>query len=208
MLSVKNSVLGVAAASFLATGVTVSAADTNYGTRVPSSEEIINALLPQPRVVEATTRAIKFKVKEEKPALTENRGSKSQQLHNKRVAEQTTQVAVSLQVQFEFDSDQLTEQALKQMHPLGLALQSEQLAGITFSVEGHTDAIGTESYNQSLSERRANSIKRHLVSNYEIDIASLRTIGLGESMLLLPDNPSDAANRRVRIVSLDEIAFR
>lgn len=189
------------------TGLTVSAAETNYGSRVPSSDEIINALLPQPPAREATTRGIKFKAKSEKPEKMEQQNSKAPS-RNRQVPVRVTKTAVSLQIQFEFDSDQLTEQALQQLHPLGIALQSEQLSGISFGVEGHTDAIGTESYNQSLSERRASSIKRYLVVNYQIAMARLQTIGLGESELLLPNRPSDPANRRVRIVTLNQIASR
>ncbi|MGC8030408.1 OmpA family protein, partial [Salmonella enterica] len=46
---------------------------------------------------------------------------------------------------------------------LGRALTSPELKGSTFVVAGHTDAAGGDSYNQDLSERRADSIKRYLV---------------------------------------------
>lgn len=63
-------------------------------------------------------------------------------------------------------------------------------------VEGHTDAAGSESYNQQLSERRAVAVKNTLVQR-GVDPARIQTIGYGESM---PISSSAALNRRVNIV--------
>ena len=49
---------------------------------------------------------------------------------------------------------------------LGKALSNSSLKGSTFVVAGHTDAIGGESYNQDLSERRADTIKKYLTEKY------------------------------------------
>ena len=46
-------------------------------------------------------------------------------------------------------------------------------------VTGHTDRIGTEAYNQKLSERRADAVRDYLVSK-GVDKAKIETIGLGE----------------------------
>ena len=65
---------------------------------------------------------------------------------------------------------------------LGKALsQMPSLKGSTFVVAGHTDAVGSEPYNQELSERRADTIKRFLTEKYGIDGADLVTVGYGES---------------------------
>lgn len=69
-----------------------------------------------------------------------------------------------------------------------------------FSIEGHTDSVGSKSLNQGLSERRANAVKDYLVSN-GIDSARLTAYGFGE------DYPIDsnatragrANNRRVEV---------
>ena len=55
------------------------------------------------------------------------------------------------------------------MQALGRALTNPDLKGSTFVVAGHTDAAGGEAYNQDLSERRADSIKRYLVDKYGIN---------------------------------------
>lgn len=67
-------------------------------------------------------------------------------------------------------------------------------------VAGHTDSTGSESYNQSLSERRAGSVSQYLQSQ-SIGMQRMITIGLGESMPVA-DNTTNAgrqANRRVEI---------
>jgi hypothetical protein len=51
---------------------------------------------------------------------------------------------------------------------LGKALSDPNLKGSTFVVAGHTDAVGSEIYNQDLSERRTDSIKRYLVDKFGI----------------------------------------
>lgn len=71
-------------------------------------------------------------------------------------------------------------------------------------IEGHTDSIGTEAYNQKLSEKRAESVKKYLVSK-GVPAAQLKTVGFGESRPIAPnkkpdgkDNPEGRAmNRRV-----------
>jgi OOP family OmpA-OmpF porin len=73
-------------------------------------------------------------------------------------------------------------------------------------VEGHTDAIGSDSYNQGLSERRANAVKQYLVSN-GIAESRLETVGKGEREPVAPnttpegqDDPEGRAmNRRVEL---------
>ena len=48
-------------------------------------------------------------------------------------------------------------------------------------IEGHTDRLGSQQYNQKLSERRAESIKRYLVSR-GVDAAKVETLGMGKTV--------------------------
>lgn len=66
----------------------------------------------------------------------------------------------------------------------------------TIRVEGHTDAQGSEAYNQGLSERRALAVKNALVQR-GVDSGRIQTVGFGESQ---PISSNDAMNRRVDIV--------
>jgi len=70
-------------------------------------------------------------------------------------------------------------------------------------VAGHTDAVGTEQYNQGLSERRADTIKRYLTEKYGINGSDLVTVGYGESKPKDAKAPEDPTNRRVQVVNME-----
>jgi len=176
--------------------VVANSEEINFGTRVPTTLELINTLSPKKPGEEIKYRGIEIK---------KDKSQDAAQAVATQPAPDTTQSAnaASMQILFAFDSYELTSQAIEQLHPLGMALQSTELTGLSFLVEGHTDAVGTDAYNMTLSEKRAMSIKNHLVRNYEIPSEYLEAVGMGESKLLTPDQPNDGTNRRVRIVGND-----
>ena len=66
-------------------------------------------------------------------------------------------------------------------------------------LEGHTDSVGTDAYNQRLSERRANAVREVLVNQYGVEAGRVDAVGYGESRPVA-DNATDAGraiNRRV-----------
>jgi outer membrane protein OmpA-like peptidoglycan-associated protein len=69
-----------------------------------------------------------------------------------------------------------------------------------FTVEGHTDSVGSEKLNQSLSEKRANSVRDFLVQE-GIGAARLTAIGYGEAKPIASNNTraGRTQNRRVEI---------
>ncbi len=73
------------------------------------------------------------------------------------------------------------------------------------SIEGHTDSRGGDAYNQRLSEKRANSVREHLINRHGIDSERLQSIGYGETKPIASNRTARGreANRRVefRIVS-------
>ena len=109
---------------------------------------------------------------------------------------------VQFKVQFAFGSAELTDEARSVLNELGTALNSEQLTPFRFRITGHTDAIGENRFNLSLSEQRARAVERYLSANFGISQSRLESVGLGESMLLVPDNPAADANRRVEIMNV------
>ena len=90
------------------------------------------------------------------------------------------------------------------LKPLGEALKDPRLAKARFLIGGHTDAKGSDDYNQNLSERRARSVQTHLVATFGIDPARVRPMGFGERSLADAAQPEDGVNRRVEIVNLGE----
>ena len=110
---------------------------------------------------------------------------------------------IDLTIYFAFDSDRIEPQAAETLDRLGRALGNPDLRGRGFGIFGHTDAVGSAQYNQALSERRAEAVRRYLVANFRIDADSLLPVGFGFERLKNAQNPRADENRRVQIVNLE-----
>jgi len=113
---------------------------------------------------------------------------------------------IDLEINFDYNSAEISAKSLPSVEALGRALTNNDLKGATFVVAGHTDAAGTEIYNQDLSERRADSIKRYLVDKYGINGTDLVAVGYGKSKLKDPSQPLAEVNRRVQVVNMENKA--
>jgi outer membrane protein OmpA-like peptidoglycan-associated protein len=105
--------------------------------------------------------------------------------------------ALALPVQFKFDSAEILPSAREQLDALaaGIRMLPPQRPVV---IEGHTDAAGSDEYNEGLSARRANAVKRYLVAQHGIEADRLRAVGLGEYATLPGRDPHAAENRRVQ----------
>ena len=110
---------------------------------------------------------------------------------------------IDLEITFDYNSADVSAKSLPSVQALGKALTNPDLKGSTFIVAGHTDATGTEVYNQELSERRADSIKKYLTDKFGISGSDLVTVGYGKSKLKDPNEPMAEANRRVQVVNME-----
>ena len=115
----------------------------------------------------------------------------------------TDRPKIDLEITFDYNSADISTTSLASVQALGKALSTPNLKGSTFVVAGHTDAVGGEEYNQGLSERRADTIKRYLTEKYGVASADLVTVGYGKSKPNDPSAPTDAINRRVQVVNMD-----
>jgi outer membrane protein OmpA-like peptidoglycan-associated protein len=113
---------------------------------------------------------------------------------------------IDLEINFDYNSADISAKSLPSVQALGRALSNPDLKGSTFVVAGHTDAAGGESYNQDLSERRADSIKHYLVDKFGIAGTDLVTVGYGKTKLKDPANPLAEVNRRVQVVNMENKA--
>ncbi|WP_044552872.1 OmpA family protein [Azospirillum lipoferum] len=109
---------------------------------------------------------------------------------------------ISFQVEFAFNSAELTPKAAGILDELGRALTSPDLAAYRFQLTGHTDGVGNPDYNLALSKRRAASVRDYLTRRFGVSSGRLVAIGRGSQQLLDPANPASDANRRVEIVNL------
>ncbi len=102
---------------------------------------------------------------------------------------------------FEFDSARLTADGRDVLDSLGGALASKELADVgRVTLEGHTDAKGSDAYNDSLSLLRAQSARQYLIQKHRIAPGKVAAVGKGKAELADPRDPFGAANRRVRVV--------
>ncbi len=108
-----------------------------------------------------------------------------------------TPTALSLPVQFAFDSADILPAARAQLDALaeGIRRLAPSRAVV---IEGHTDATGPAEYNEDLSLRRAQAVQHYLVASQGIAPDRLHAIGLGEFGLLPGAQPTAAVNRRVQ----------
>jgi len=109
---------------------------------------------------------------------------------------------IDLEINFDYNSADISNKSMPSVQALGKALTNPDLKGSTFVVAGYTDAAGSEAYNQDLSERRADAIKRYLTDKFGIAGSDLVTVGYGKTKLKDPSNPMAEANRRVQVVNL------
>jgi outer membrane protein OmpA-like peptidoglycan-associated protein len=108
---------------------------------------------------------------------------------------------IDLNIPFEVNSAQLQPQAAAQLEQLGAALKSASLGRSRFQIGGHTDSSGDPDYNRRLSERRADTVRKYLIS-HGVDAARLEATGFGKDRPLTPEDPTNAVNRRVEIRNL------
>ncbi len=195
--------IALAAALPMTAGLAV-AADNNV-----SADQILEALQPKPltRSLSAAPQ-VDPSVKAREISFVDglrNRKTRSLSLgEREQIAEiASTKPKIDLNIQFDYNSAEISKASLASVQELGKALSNPSLKGSTFVVAGHTDAIGGEAYNQELSERRADTIKRYLSEKYGINGTDLITVGYGKTKPVDPNAPMDPINRRVQVVNMD-----
>src|SRR3954464_2150693 len=110
-----------------------------------------------------------------------------------------TKPKIDLEIRFDYNSADISKSSVQAVQELGKALSDASLKGSTFVVAGHTDAVGGEAYNQDLSERRADTIKKYLTEKYGLNGSDLVTVGYGKTKPKDANAPMDPANRRVQV---------
>lgn len=119
------------------------------------------------------------------------------------VAADATPRKLSMQLQFGFDSAELTDGARARLDAVGSALQSPDLLSGKFIISGHTDATGRYDYNLGLSKRRAEAVKNYLMAKHNVDPGRIVPVGKASDDLLDAADPTSPANRRVQLEALN-----
>ena len=105
--------------------------------------------------------------------------------------------SIALPVQFAFDSADILPRARTQLDAVAQGIKMLP-ASHSVLIEGHTDALGTHQYNLQLSRKRAEAVKRYLVSEHGLDAQRLKTVGFGEDRPMDGADASKPENRRVQ----------
>jgi outer membrane protein OmpA-like peptidoglycan-associated protein len=174
-----------------------------------SADQILSALKPKPltRGLSTGTQVDTATQAKEVGFVNTLRNRKTRSLslgERQEIAEiAATKPKIDLEIRFDYNSADIAKDSVSSVQELGKALSNASLKGSTFVVAGHTDAMGGEAYNQDLSERRADTIKKYLTDKYGIVGANLVTVGYGKTQPTDPKAPMDPANRRVQVVNMD-----
>lgn len=173
----------------------------------PTEDQILKALTPK-RLTRSlsTTPADAAKAAEETKFVNQIRNRTTRSLSSGE-REQIATIAqekpsIDLEITFDYNSANISQKALPAVTALGKALTNPELKGTTFVLAGHTDATGGDTYNQDLSERRADSLKKYLMEKYGLAAADLVTVGYGKTKLKNSGIPAAEENRRVQVVNM------
>jgi len=103
-------------------------------------------------------------------------------------------------VNFAFDSAEIDAPSSVVLD--AAADQLNECKNVAVRVEGHTDSIGTDAYNQGLSDRRAEGVEGHLVGR-GVSASRLTAVGYGESQPIASNETEEgrSLNRRVELKS-------
>lgn len=103
---------------------------------------------------------------------------------------------------FDTGSDRIRPESTPTLEQMGDMMTSH--SDLRIAIVGHTDSMGDDASNQSLSERRAASVRRYLVETYGIDQSRLEDRGRGETEAVADNDTPEGRqqNRRVELIKL------
>ncbi len=109
-------------------------------------------------------------------------------------------LGVNIRIEFAFDSAALDEVQKPKLAKLCNVMKAADIN--LFRIIGHTDASGSDDYNERLSRLRAEEVQRFFITDCGIDAKRLEAVGLGERFLLEGADPDSDQNRRVEFQAL------
>lgn len=109
-------------------------------------------------------------------------------------------VSMDLNVNFEFESAELPPEFYSDVKELATFLKLYKDSEVT--IEGHADAIGTDEFNQKLSEKRARAIRDILVRDFEIQRDRLKYVGYGEGKPVADNDTEEGRSKNRRAATV------
>lgn len=197
---------GIAAALTLVLG-TAGSSQVALADQAPSVQQIIEALKPR------KTRGLSVKPTKaeiERAQVIEDLTSKAADRglsvpERQQLADAAAdKPSLDFVIYFNLNSATISNRSRATLDALGTALQDDSLRNASIMIAGHTDATGRAEYNQTLSERRADAVRKYLSDKFDVTANTLTVVGYGAERLKDPHAPNAGINRRVQIVNLTD----
>ena len=101
---------------------------------------------------------------------------------------------------FKFGKTMLPDEAKAKIDEMVAGLKADP-KNVFIEIEGHTDNVGSKTYNEQLGLERAEAVKRYLYEAHQVPLHKINVISYGEDKPVAPNNKRDgrAQNRRVVI---------
>jgi len=106
-------------------------------------------------------------------------------------------------VKFGFDTSELSPEAKAALDQFAEQLKSEN-KGVYIEIQGHTDNVGSDKYNEELGALRAESVRRYLSQQHQVPLHRINVISYGETAPVADNKTREgrSQNRRVALVVL------
>lgn len=112
----------------------------------------------------------------------------------------TSTESISIDITFATDSDVVTDQFKGEVQKVANFMRAYSTA--TGVIEGHTDDTGAADYNQDLSQRRANSVRNMLITEFGISADRLQAKGFGEGSPIATNATREGRQKNRRVVAV------
>lgn len=113
-------------------------------------------------------------------------------------------ITVRINVEFEFDKAVVRAIYGDELEAVANAMKAHD--DIDLVLEGHTDSVGAATYNQGLSERRAEAVKAKLTEDFGIPANRIRAVGYGETRPIASNDTDEGRQRNRRVVG--ELSYK
>jgi len=102
------------------------------------------------------------------------------------------------QGKFKFGKTELPDEAKSAIDQMVNGIKGQK-SSVWIEIEGHTDNVGSKTYNEQLGIERAEAVKRYLYEQHQVPLHKMNVISYGEEKPIAPNNKRDgrAQNRRV-----------
>jgi len=107
---------------------------------------------------------------------------------------------IELEVYFDFDRSEVRPQYFDEIQEVADFM--DQYQDVVVELEGHTDSMGADDYNQGLSQRRADAVRQVLIDRFDIQGSRLSATGYGESQPIATNDTAAGRQQNRRVITV------